>query len=348
MQLVLLHHFTIVCYFIKENMEDNKIDGYDYVDLGLPSGTLWASHDIGANDVGMPGSFFMWGETEARDENTEWNSEDHKYTSQSGDYTKYCEQDNKTVLDPMDDAATSLWGSDWRMPSLTDWKELARFCEIEVRDGHIVVVGPNGNEMILPQYSYNKYEGFDFSCTWWSSEADPDCYYDSILFYIDKETGGEIDFDDISDCRDVLCAIRPVSKIRADLNYQLPDDEEDEEDEESEPEVEAQNTYGSFNYDENDKSRVEALRTFMETELKRRSAERQKYESGYNSPVDEASQGDRSVDAYAQKNSNTDDNHYNSKTYVDKEGYEKTNSSKTSYVLFLIAALIIVYVLLNN
>lgn len=313
-------------------MEYNKIDGYDYVDLGLPSGTLWASHDIGADGVGMLGSFFMWGETEARDENTEWNSEDHKYTSQSGDYTKYCEQDHKTVLDPMDDAATSLWGSNWRMPSLTDWKELARFCEIEFRDGQIVVVGPNGNEMILPKYSYNKYEGFDFSCTWWSSEADPDCYYDSILFYIDKETGGEIDFDDISDCRDVLCAIRPVSKIRADLNYQLPDDEEEEE---AEPEVEAQNSYGSFNNSTQDYSQQD-------------SYSRDNYGSGYNSRVDEARQDNRSLDAYLQKNKDADDNHYKSKTYIDKEGYEKTNSSKTSYVLFLIAALIIVYVLLNR
>lgn len=317
-------------------MEDNKIDGYDYVDLGLPSGTLWASHDIGADGVGMLGSFFMWGETEARDENTEWNSEDHKYTSQSGDYTKYCEQDHKTVLDPMDDAATSLWGSNWRMPSLTDWKELARFCEIEFRDGQIVVVGPNGNEMILPKYSYNKYEGFDFSCTWWSSEADPDCYYDSILFYIDKETGGEIDFNDISDCRDVLCAIRPVSKIRADLNYQLPDDEEEEE---AEPEVEAQNSYGSFNYGQNNSTQDYSRQD---------SYSRDNYGSGYNSRVDEARQDNRSLDAYLQKNSDADDNHYKSKTYIDKEGYEKTNSSKTSYVLFLIAALIIVYVLLNR
>lgn len=317
-------------------MEYNKIDGYDYVDLGLPSGTLWASHDIGANGVGMLGSFFMWGETEARDENTEWNSEDHKYTSQSGDYTKYCEQDHKTVLDPMDDAATSLWGSNWRMPSLTDWKELARFCEIEFRDGQIVVVGPNGNEMILPKYSYNKYEGFDFSCTWWSSEADPDCYYDSILFYIDKETGGEIDFDDISDCRDVLCAIRPVSKIRADLNYQLPDDEEEEE---YEPEVEAQNSYGSFNYGQNNSTQDYSQQD---------SYSRDNYGSGYNSRVDEARQDNRSLDAYSQKNKDADDNHYKSKTYIDKEGYEKTNSSKTSYVLFLIAALIIIYVLINR
>lgn len=329
-------------------MEDNKIDGYEYVDLGLPSGTLWASHDIGADGVGMLGSFFMWGETEARDENTEWNSEDHKYTSQSGDYTKYCEQDHKTVLDPMDDAATSLWGSNWRMPSLTDWKELARFCEIEFRDGQIVVVGPNGNEMILPKYSYNKYDDLDFSCTWWSSETVSDGYYYSYLFYIDKETDGQIDFDIMGYGREDLCAIRPVSKIRADLNYQLPDDEEDEEEEESEPDVEAQNTYSSFNYDENDKSRIEALRTVMELELKRRSAEREKYESDYNSRVDEARQEERSFDTYLQKNTDADDNHYKSKTYIDKEGYEKTNSSKTSYVLFLIAALIIVYVLLNN
>ncbi len=317
-------------------MEYNKIDGYEYVDLGLPSGTLWASHDIGADGVGMLGSFFMWGETVPRDENTEWNSEDHKYTSQSGDYTKYCEQDNKTVLDPIDDAATSLWGSDWRMPSLTDWKELAKFCDIEVRNGQIVVVGPNGNEMILPIYSYNKFEGFDFSCSWWTSEADPDCYYDSNLFYIDKETDGELDFDDISDCRDVLCAIRPVSKIRADLNYQLPDDDEDEE---SEPEVEAQNSYGSFNYGQNNSTQDYSQQD---------SYRRDNYGSDYNSRVDEDRQDNRSLDAYSQKNKDADDNHYKSKTYIDKEGYEKTNSSKTSYVLFLIAALIIVYVLLNR
>ncbi|MBQ0156021.1 MAG: hypothetical protein KBT22_05540, partial [Bacteroidales bacterium] len=310
--------------------------GYDYVDLGLPSGTLWASHDIGADGVGMLGSFFMWGETVPRDENTEWNSEDHKYTSQSGEYTKYCEQDEKSVLDPIDDAATSLWGSNWRMSSLTDWKELAKFCDIEVRNGQIVVVGPNGNEMILPIYSYNKFEGFDFSCSWWTSEADPDCYYDSNLFYIDKETDGELDFDDISDCRDVLCAIRPVSKIRADLNYQLPDDEEEEE---YEPEVEAQNSYGSFNYGQNNSTQDYSQQD---------SYSRDNYGSGYNSRVDEAREDNRSLDAYSQKNKDADDNHYKSKTYIDKEGYEKTNSSKTSYVMFLIAALIIVYVLLNR
>lgn len=292
----------------------DKINGYDYVDLGLPSGTLWASHDIGANGVGMLGSFFMWGETEARDENTEWNSEDHKYTSQSGDYIKYCEQDMKKVLDPMDDAATSLWSSNWRMPSLTDWKELARFCEIDVRDGQIVVAGPNGNEMILPIYSHNKFEGFDFSCSWWTSEADPDCYYDSFLFYFDKETDGEIDFDDICDCRDVLCAIRPVSKIRADLNFVLPEDDETEDDystESAEENSEGNSNSESDSYDELYKSVIDNLNNH--------------YQSGNVS---------NSSSVKYEKNSSR-------KTTYTKDGYEKDKTSKVSYVLFAIAILIL-------
>ena len=46
---------------------ENKINGYEYVDLGLPSGTLWASYDIGATKEGEFGDFFMWGEVEPKD-----------------------------------------------------------------------------------------------------------------------------------------------------------------------------------------------------------------------------------------------------------------------------------------
>ena len=109
------------------NSEYDKINGCEYVDLGLPSGTLWASYDIGAHGVGEFGDLFMWGETVPRDPETEWSDDDHKYVS-NNDFVKYCGRDNKQVLDPEDDAATSLWGNDWKMPSFTDWRELIKFC----------------------------------------------------------------------------------------------------------------------------------------------------------------------------------------------------------------------------
>ena len=105
---------------------------HEYVDLGLPSGTLWATCNIGAENPEDYGDYFAWGETTGYNNGKKtfnWST----YTLCNGSYytmTKYCTRssdgtvDNKTELDPEDDAAYVNWGSDWRIPTLAQLKEL--------------------------------------------------------------------------------------------------------------------------------------------------------------------------------------------------------------------------------
>ena len=99
-----------------------NFNGHDYVDLGLPSGTLWATKNLGATNVGDPGSFFAWGETSSKESFT---LENYSLYS-SGNYTKYNETDGKRTLDLSDDAAHVLWGGDWHMPTR---EQIVEFCE---------------------------------------------------------------------------------------------------------------------------------------------------------------------------------------------------------------------------
>lgn len=134
---------------------------HEWVDLGLPSGTLWATCNVGADHPEEYGDYFAWGET-APKEYYFWNT--YKWCNGSNDtMTKYCTEsscgesgytDNKTELDPDDDAACENWGSSWRMPSLEQQQELVDNCTWtwENCDGvnGYLVTGPNGNTMFLP------------------------------------------------------------------------------------------------------------------------------------------------------------------------------------------------------
>ena len=110
----------------------------EYVDLGLESGTLWAKCNIGASSETEGGVFFQWGETSGISGNLVGKYSDEKYYWWSYKYcngtentlTKYCTNssygtvDNKTTLEPEDDAATQLMGSEWRMPTKAEFDEL--------------------------------------------------------------------------------------------------------------------------------------------------------------------------------------------------------------------------------
>ena len=136
-------------------------DPSDYVDLGLPSGTLWATCNVGANTPEDYGDYFAWGETTPKDY---YNWDYYKWCNGSySTLTKYCTidyfgyngiVDNKTDLEPEDDAAYVNWGENWRMPTLEQLEELLNNCTWTWTSQNgvngQVVTGLNGCTMFLP------------------------------------------------------------------------------------------------------------------------------------------------------------------------------------------------------
>jgi len=137
-----------------------SLNGHEYVDLGLPSGTKWATCNIGASNPEDCGSYFAWGETKTK---TRYSKDNYRYWNNiRGGYTKYCCEsrnngnfvDNLAMLEASDDAATANWGVNWRMPTIEDFLELAHECtctltKISGKEG-CIFTGPNGKSIFLP------------------------------------------------------------------------------------------------------------------------------------------------------------------------------------------------------
>ena len=138
---------------------------HDYVNLGLPSGTLWATCNVGATTPEGYGDYFAWGETQTKDY-YDWST--YKWCNGSRNtLTKYCTNsnygyngftDNLTVLQPGDDAATANWGSGWRTPTREQWQELYQNTTNTwtTRNGvnGRFFTASNGNSLFLPAAGY--------------------------------------------------------------------------------------------------------------------------------------------------------------------------------------------------
>ena len=139
----------------------------DAVDLGLPSGTLWADRNVGADSPEDYGDYFAWGETSIK---STYNWSTYKWCRGSSySMTKYCTDsfygtvDNKTVLDLEDDAAYVKMGADWRMPTYDELNELRNNCtwtwtSKKGTKGY-KVTGPNGKSIFLPAAGYRNDSG---------------------------------------------------------------------------------------------------------------------------------------------------------------------------------------------
>ncbi len=136
-----------------------------YVDLGLPSGTLWATHNIGAVYPEDFGDYFGWGEVVGNKEDYSWANTQWLYTengqkriSKYNTNSQYGEVDNLTELELEDDAAYVNWGADWRMPSKAQLDELVANCTWEWTQKNGIngqlVTGPNGKTIFLPAAGY--------------------------------------------------------------------------------------------------------------------------------------------------------------------------------------------------
>ena len=159
---------SLIDYLLSGSWPDEPVpppDPHEWVDLGLPSGTLWATCNVGASNPEELGSYFAWGETATKDF-YEWST--YKWCNGSETtMTKYCTNsdygndgfvDNKTELDPEDDAAYVNWGPSWRMPTTEQQCELYENCSSDWTTQNGVngrlFTGPNGNTMFLPAAGY--------------------------------------------------------------------------------------------------------------------------------------------------------------------------------------------------
>ena len=151
----------------------NKVNGHEWVDLGLPSGTLWATCNVGAGVPEDYGDYFAWGETQPQASNAySWIS--YIYTNYADGFnnklTKYCNNascgnngftDTLTVLMPEDDAATANWGNGWRMPTYTELRELKDNCAFTWTTQNGVngslFTASNGNSLFLPAVGYRSF-----------------------------------------------------------------------------------------------------------------------------------------------------------------------------------------------
>ncbi|MDD6781576.1 MAG: hypothetical protein PUD89_01400 [Bacteroidales bacterium] len=171
-------------------------NGHEWVDLGLPSGTKWATCNVGATKPEEYGSYYAWGETETEPKTTYYWS---TYKWCNGDYdtqTKYCTDssygtvDNKTVLELADDAARANWGGAWRMPTDAEWTELRENCTWTWTtknglNGYEVKSEANGNSIFLPAAGYRYYDDLGnagYDGYYWSSSLGTD--YPDYAWYV--------------------------------------------------------------------------------------------------------------------------------------------------------------------
>ncbi len=153
---------------------------HEYVDLGLPSGTLWATCNVGVLNSSDIGDNFRWGETETgSDDDYSCHKRMIKYDNQYGG--------QKTLL-PEDDAATVNWGADWRMPTKEEINELLTQCENvpviineDVAPIGMKFIGPNGNSVF---FTYG---------TYWSNMCVSESKEEAFALFIYLATDGTFD-----------------------------------------------------------------------------------------------------------------------------------------------------------
>lgn len=175
------------------------------VDLGLPSGLLWASFNLGATNPEEFGDYYAWGETETHysslnpltwkvgmEDGYAWSNYQFG-SSDDGPFSKYNTTDQLTVLETGpngDDVASKVLGGSWRMPTYNEWGVLMNYCKWEWKttaDGYACngyLVSGNGNSIFLPaagqfvgtDYQYSGSKGY-YGTSSFNPDDECDCYF---------------------------------------------------------------------------------------------------------------------------------------------------------------------------
>jgi len=211
---------------VKEIAFEEEADAHEYVDLGLPSGTLWATCNIGAESPEEYGDYFAWGETEAKS-GFNWTVYQLCNASENT-LTKYCAQsswgyegftDELTELLPEDDAATVLWGSKWQMPSLEQVQELSTLSSISTSingvSGRKVFsrIDPQNVWIFLPDTGWRQgrnHNARSYGYYWGRTLYSSNSNYATGIYFNSSYLG----FSNYSDNENKRCYGRPIRPVR--------------------------------------------------------------------------------------------------------------------------------------
>ncbi|MBR4155342.1 MAG: hypothetical protein IKU01_01380 [Bacteroidales bacterium] len=198
--------------------DGDDIHYHHYVDLGLPSGTLWATKNIGADTLYDYGDYFSWGEIAPKDSYKINNSKTY-----NKEMNVLLPDSNGDISgNPAYDAATAIWGPEWKIPTHEEQMELYTKCKFEpMKTSHgtngYLVTGPNGNYIFLPaagyrdgEYGTGEQAGNYFGHYWSSTPAE--WHGESILLHFEKAYS----LSPYYALRYYGCSIRPVLVKKAD------------------------------------------------------------------------------------------------------------------------------------
>ena len=190
--------------------ENNGGTTVKWVDLGLPSGLLWADRNVGAQKTEDYGNYYAWGETSPKGV-YDWttyiygNAEEHALT-------KYCCHpnygldgyiDNLITLEASDDAASVNLGGNARMPSFYEWHELIENTTRTwtTRKGvyGLLLTASNGKSLFLPAagsrfnsfHSYDLDDSYLYGC-YWSNMLDNVGAGEAWVFNLDSDCMGAV------------------------------------------------------------------------------------------------------------------------------------------------------------
>lgn len=196
-----------------EPTEDLSICTEQEVDLGLPSGTIWAGWNVGASSPEQYGGYYAWGEIETKDN---YGLGSYLYYK-NGSYVNIGTNISGTKYD----VARQKWGGEWRMPTKVEFDELISKCawtwyEYKGVKGY-KITGPNEKSIFLP--AAGSYESNDKgeNCfylsasltTEWSSSLSANHEYGSLAWWLFASAGGWLETYAIGH-REVGCPVRPV------------------------------------------------------------------------------------------------------------------------------------------
>ena len=189
---------TLCCAVLLFAGAKGNENGHEWVDLGLPSGTKWAACNVGATSPEEYGNYYAWGETEPKTTYTwatyKWCNGSNTTLTKYNTDSDYGTVDDKTVLEPEDDAAAVNWGGAWRMPTDAEWAELRENCTWTWTTKNGVngyeVKGTNDNSIFLPAAGYRGNDDLGYASYYgyyWSSSLYT--YYPSNAWYVFFDSG---------------------------------------------------------------------------------------------------------------------------------------------------------------